>query len=149
MVYSFGRIGAGLAMWVEELFMQNRRLRVRLHEKGGKRHEMPGHHNLEDYLTAYIDGCELREDRKGPLFRTIARGTKRLSENPSPKPMRSRWCAGARARPRSGRRSATIRSARPGSPPICNTAVRWRRPRRWRTTARRAPPSFTTGHPMT
>jgi len=34
---------------------------------------MPCHHNLEDYLTAYIDGCGLRDDRKGPLFRTIAR----------------------------------------------------------------------------
>lgn len=30
------------------------RLWVRLHEKGGKRHEMPCHHNLEEYLTAYI-----------------------------------------------------------------------------------------------
>src|SRR3546814_10373914 len=64
--------------------MKNRRLGVRRHEKGGKRHEMPGHHNLEDYLTAYIDGCELREDRKGPLFRTIARSTKRLSDTPLP-----------------------------------------------------------------
>ena len=33
---------------------------------------------------AYIDGCGLREDRKGPLFRTIARGTKRLSDTPLP-----------------------------------------------------------------
>src|SRR3546814_17718355 len=73
MIYSGARIGAALAMRVEDMFMQNRRLWVRLHEKGGKRHEMPCHHNLEDYLTAYIDGCELREDRKGPLFRTIAR----------------------------------------------------------------------------
>jgi len=84
MVYSFARIGAALAMRVEDVFMQNRRLWVRLHEKGGKRHEMPCHHNLEDYLTAYIDGCGLREDRKGPLFRTIARGTKRLSDTPLP-----------------------------------------------------------------
>ncbi|MFP5431615.1 MAG: tyrosine-type recombinase/integrase, partial [Alphaproteobacteria bacterium] len=84
MVYSFARIGAALAMRVEDVFMQNRRLWVRLHEKGGKRHEMPCHHNLEDYLTAYIDGCDLREDRKGPLFRTIARGTGQLSETPLP-----------------------------------------------------------------
>src|SRR3546814_10330312 len=56
MVYSFARIGAALAMRVEDVFMQNRRLWVRLHEKGGKRHEMPCHHNLEDYLSAYIDG---------------------------------------------------------------------------------------------
>src|SRR3546814_7425848 len=39
MVYSFARIGAALAMRVEDVFMQNRRLWVRLHEKGGKRHE--------------------------------------------------------------------------------------------------------------
>lgn len=84
MVYSFARVGAALAMRVEDVFVQNRRLWVRLHEKGGKRHEMPCHHNLEDYLTAYIDGCDLRDDRKGPLFRTIARGTKRLSGTPLP-----------------------------------------------------------------
>src|SRR3546814_19143019 len=77
MVYSFARIGAALSMRVEDVFMQNRRLWVRLHEKCGKQHEMPCHHNLEDYLTAYIDGCELRAQAKGPLFRTIARGTKR------------------------------------------------------------------------
>lgn len=84
MVYSFARIGAALAMRVEDAFVQNRRLWVRLHEKGGKRHEMPCHHNLEDYLSAYIDECSLRDDRKGPLFRTIARGTKRLSDTPLP-----------------------------------------------------------------
>jgi len=84
MVYSFARIGAALAMRVEDVFVQNRRLWVRLHEKGGKRHEMPCHHNLEEYLSAYLDGCALREDRKGPLFRTIARGTRRLSDTPLP-----------------------------------------------------------------
>lgn len=84
MVYSFARIGAALAMRVEDVFVQNRRLWVRLHEKGGKRHEMPCHHNLEEYLTAYIDGCELRGQARGPPFRTIGRGTKRLSESPLP-----------------------------------------------------------------
>lgn len=52
MIYSFARVGAALAMRVEDVFVQNRRLWVRLHEKGGKRHEMPCHHNLEEYLTA-------------------------------------------------------------------------------------------------
>src|SRR3546814_13441171 len=61
MVYSFARIGAAVAMTVDDAFVQNRRLWVRLHEKGGKRHEMPCHHNLEEYLLAYIDGCGLRE----------------------------------------------------------------------------------------
>lgn len=85
MVYSFARIGAAVGMKVEDVFTQNRRLSVRLHEKGGKRgHEMPCHHNLESYLHAYIDGCGLAGDLKGPLFRTIGRGTGQLSATPLP-----------------------------------------------------------------
>jgi site-specific recombinase XerD len=82
MVYSFARVGAALQMRVEDAYIQQRRLWVRLNEKGGKRHEMPCHHNLEAYLHAYIDGCGLASDPKGPLFRTIARGTGRLSFTP-------------------------------------------------------------------
>lgn len=84
MVYSFARVGAALAMRVDDVFVQNRRLWVRLHEKGGKRHEMPCHHNLDEYLHAYIDGCDLAGERKAPLFRTIGRGTGRLSQTPLP-----------------------------------------------------------------
>jgi integrase len=84
MVYSFARVGAALAMKVEDVYVQNRRLWVRLHEKGGKRHEMPCHHNLEAYLHAYIDGCGLAGDPKEPLFRTIRRGTGKLTETPLP-----------------------------------------------------------------
>ncbi len=79
MVYSFARIGAALGMAVEDVYTQNRRLWVRLREKGGKRHAMPCHHNLEEYLTAYLDGAGLRDDPKGPLFRTIGRGTGKLT----------------------------------------------------------------------
>jgi integrase len=78
MVYSFARIGAALRMSVEDVYTQNRRLWVRL-RKGGKRHAMPRHHNLEEYLTAYLDGASLPGDPKGPLFRTIGRGTGRLT----------------------------------------------------------------------
>jgi integrase len=46
MVYSFARIGAALGMTIEDVFTQNRRLWVRLREKGGKRHAMPCHHSL-------------------------------------------------------------------------------------------------------
>ena len=84
MVYSFARVGAALSMKVEDVYVQNRRLWVRLHEKGGKRHDMPCHHNLEAYLHAYIDGCGLAGDPKGPLFRTIGRGTDKLTETPLP-----------------------------------------------------------------
>ena len=84
MVYSFARIGAALGMKVEDVFTQKRRLWVRLREKGGKQHEMPCHHNLETYLHAYIDGAGLADDAKGPLFRTIGRGTGKLTRTPLP-----------------------------------------------------------------
>ena len=84
MIYSFARIGAALGMAVEDIYTQNRRLWVRLREKGGKRHAMPCHHNLEEYLTAYLDGAGLRDDPKGPLFRTIGRGTGRLTRSVLP-----------------------------------------------------------------
>jgi len=84
MIYSFARIGAALGMTVEDVFMQNRRLWVRLREKGGKRHAMPCHHNLEEYLTGYLDGAGPRGDPKGPLFRTIGRGTGQLTRTVLP-----------------------------------------------------------------
>lgn len=84
MVFSFARVGAALAMKVEDVFTQKRRLWVRLHEKGGKRHEMPCHHTLEEYLHAYIEGAGLGNDPRAPLFRTIARGTHQLSRTPLP-----------------------------------------------------------------
>jgi site-specific recombinase XerC len=89
MVYSFARIGAALGMaalgmTVEDVYTQNRGLWVRLREKGGKRHAMPCHHNLEEYLTAYLDGAGLRDDPKGPLFRTIGRGTGKLTRTVLP-----------------------------------------------------------------
>lgn len=79
MIYSFARIGAALGMKIEDVYTQNRRLWVRLREKGGKRHEMPCHHHLEDYLLAYIEGAGLTDDPKGLLFRSLGRGTGRLS----------------------------------------------------------------------
>jgi integrase len=63
---------------------QNRRLWVRLREKGGKRHAMPCHHNLEEYLTGYLDDAGLRDDPKGPLFHTIGRGTGKLTRTVLP-----------------------------------------------------------------
>jgi site-specific recombinase XerC len=84
MVYSFARIGAALGMTVEDVYTQNRRLWVRLREKGGKRHAMPCHHNLEEYLTAYLDGAGLRDDPKQPLFRSIGRGTNKLTSRALP-----------------------------------------------------------------
>jgi site-specific recombinase XerD len=76
MLYSFARIGAVVAMKIEDVFTQNRRLWVRLHEKGGKLHDMPCNHNAEAFLHAYIDGTGIAADAKGPLFRTVGRDGK-------------------------------------------------------------------------
>jgi hypothetical protein len=45
---------------------------------------MPCHHNPEEYLTAYLDGTDLRGDPKGPLFRTISRRTGKVTRTMLP-----------------------------------------------------------------
>ena len=70
MTYAFARIGAVVAMQVEDYFANGKRWWVRLHEKGGKRHEMPAHHKLEVFLDEYIHTAGLTGDDKSPLFRS-------------------------------------------------------------------------------
>jgi site-specific recombinase XerC len=57
MTFAFARVRAVVAMRVEDYYPNGKRWWVRLHEKGGKRHEMPAHHNLEAYLDAYIEAA--------------------------------------------------------------------------------------------
>jgi site-specific recombinase XerD len=72
MTFAFARVGAVVAMRVEDYYPNGKRWWVRLHEKGGKRHEMPAHHTLEAYLDAYIEAAGLRDAGKAPLFRSAA-----------------------------------------------------------------------------
>jgi integrase len=83
MVYSFARIGAATGMRVEDAYPQNRRLWVRLPEKGGERRAMPCHHKLESYLHAYIDGAGLAKDPKALLFQSCSRAAQ-FAGNPLP-----------------------------------------------------------------
>lgn len=73
MVYSFARVGAVIKMNVEDLFQNGRRHWFRLHEKGGRFHEVPVHHKAEEFLFAYLDAAAIAHDKKGPLFRTLDR----------------------------------------------------------------------------
>lgn len=70
LVYTFARVGAVVKMRVHDVYMQGRRTWVRLHEKGGKRHEMPCHHTLEHYLEAYLVAADLTGDAKRFVFNT-------------------------------------------------------------------------------
>jgi site-specific recombinase XerC len=45
MTYTFARVGAVVAMTVDDYYPEGKRWWLRLHEKGGKRHEMPAHHS--------------------------------------------------------------------------------------------------------
>ena len=68
MTYSFARVSAALGMNVKDVYTTKHRLWLRLYEKGGKRHEVPAHHKLEEYLREYIEAADLK---RGPLFRTL------------------------------------------------------------------------------
>jgi site-specific recombinase XerD len=71
MTYTFARIGAVTQMTVGDLFYERNRLWVRLHEKGGKRHEMPCHHTLEEYLLDYLEKTGLKYQADKPLFPSL------------------------------------------------------------------------------
>ena len=71
MTYTFARIGAVVQMKVDDYFYQGHRAWVRLHEKGGKEHEMPVHHALQDLLEDYLTQAGLK-GTSAPLFQSIA-----------------------------------------------------------------------------
>jgi integrase/recombinase XerD len=82
MTYTFARIGAVVALIVEDYYPQKKRWWPQLHEKNGKLNEMPCHHKLEEYLDAYIKAARIASDRKGPLFRSAIGKTAKLSGKP-------------------------------------------------------------------
>ena len=66
-------------MRVEDYYPQGKRWWVRLHEKGGKRHEMPAHHKLEVFLDEYIKAAGIGDDGKTALFRSAVGRTGTLT----------------------------------------------------------------------
>jgi site-specific recombinase XerD len=87
MTYTFARVGAAAGkMRVEDVYVQGRRRWVRLHEKGGKRHEMPCHHKLEAFLEEYIEAAGIKDDPKGYLFRTTEGQSGTLTTRPLGQP---------------------------------------------------------------
>jgi integrase len=66
MFYSFARVSAVLKLKVDDYYHNGARRRLRLHEKGGKEHDMPVHHLLERILDEYIVVAGLQSGQ--PLF---------------------------------------------------------------------------------
>lgn len=81
MVHSFARVSAALAMKVGDYYTEGRRAWFRLHEKGGKRHKVPAHHNAAAYMDAYLEAAGIADHRKAPLFRTLDE-RRRLTDRP-------------------------------------------------------------------
>jgi site-specific recombinase XerD len=79
MCYSFARVSAAAGMNVEDYYQQGKRSWLRLHEKGGKFHEVPAHHNAEEYLDAYVAAAGIADQSKTPLFRSAAGRNRPLS----------------------------------------------------------------------
>lgn len=82
MVYSFARVSAVISMTVDDYYANGKKWRLRLHEKGGKRLEVPVHHKAEEHLDAYIQSARIGEDKRGPLFRAANRRTGELKTTP-------------------------------------------------------------------
>jgi site-specific recombinase XerD len=83
MVYTFARVSAVIGMRVEDYYPNGKRWWFRLHEKGGKFHEVPAHHTAEELMDAYLQEAGLSADknRKEPLFRSVDRG-RQLTDRP-------------------------------------------------------------------
>ena len=78
MLYSFARVSAVLGMRRQDYFGQGSRGWLRLHEKGGKRHDVPAHHRAAAALDAYVEAGEL-EEPKVALFQTVDPAGRRLT----------------------------------------------------------------------
>lgn len=80
MAFTFARVEAAVTLKVRDYFPLGRRSYLRLDEKGGKQREIPCHHQLEEYLDAYIEAAGIAGEKDAPLFRSAAGRTGRLTE---------------------------------------------------------------------
>ena len=83
MVYSFARVSAVANMDVGDYYQNGKRWWLRLHEKGGKFHEVPAHHVAEGYIDEYLKAAGIDAasgNRNAALFRSAIGRTGRLGD---------------------------------------------------------------------
>ena len=78
MLYSFALVSAVLGMRRQDYFQQGSLGWLRLHEKAGKRHDVPAHHRAAEALDEYLDACRL-EAAGEALFQSVDRAGERLT----------------------------------------------------------------------
>lgn len=71
MAFTFARVGGAVSMNVGDYFTEGRVHKVRLQEKGSKEHVVPAHHQLVEYLDAYLGAARTAVDENRPLFQTF------------------------------------------------------------------------------
>jgi integrase/recombinase XerD len=80
MVFSFARVSAVVSMRVGDYYQNGKRCWLRLHEKGGRYHEVPAHHLVEEYVDAYLAAAGIGEEKATPLFRSAPRRSGQITE---------------------------------------------------------------------
>ena len=78
MRYSFARVSAVIAMRRQDDFRQERRGWLRLHEKGGTRHDVPAHHRAAAALDDYLARAGL-DAATAALFQSVDPAGRRLT----------------------------------------------------------------------
>ena len=141
MLYSFARVSAVSAMRRPDYFRQERQGWLRLHEKGGTRHDVPAHHRaaeaLDDYLArAGLDAATAalfqsvdpagrrltgRALSRRLVLAMIKRVMGRLAQAPAPAPAPGRQ----RGPPRAQRAAGARRPRGPGRAPAVTRFFTW------------------------
>ena len=85
MLYTFARVSAVLRARTEDYYVEKKRWKLRLGEKGGVDHVVTLNHKAEEYLDAYLDAAGIRTERstrQNPayIFRAITRSGELLSK---------------------------------------------------------------------
>ena len=78
MLYSFARVSAVIGMRRQDYFRQERQGWLRLHEKGGTRHDVPAHHRAAAALDDYLARAGL-DAATAALFQSVDRAGRRLT----------------------------------------------------------------------
>ena len=69
-------------MRVGDFLQVGKRHSLRLHEKGGKDHEVPAHHKVVEYLDAYLKEAQIADESELPLFRSVKGKSNQLTHSP-------------------------------------------------------------------